>query len=231
LVVVDSFATIEKAWLSQDGYADKVCVFHGAVKKLLINEGRDDKDIIVTGNPSFDVLAKVTMRSRNSGLPHVLYLSQNEGRIDNHNSSVLPDSIPLGVIETLSKGVKNNKFTAEVRFHPNQGDLIRKKAIGLIPVNFSSRLEDVISRADVVVTASSSAGIQAQLLGLPLVQIKWSIRNGLVPFDLIGPVWKAYDEEDLLLQIRLASESKKSPIDKNLGSSTDAVVTQIEELI
>jgi len=81
-----------------------------------------------------------------------------------------------------------------------------------------------------VITASSTAGIQAQLLGLPLVKIGWSIRNDLVPFEQLGPTWEAQTSDQLLPKIQEAARAGRFPKAGTVGNATSAVVEQIERL-
>lgn len=230
VVVVDSFASIERVWLSEPSYADCVCVFHESVKEVLTSDGRPESDVIVTGNPVFDSLADVVLPERQTDKPHVLYLSQNEARIDQDNHPTDPDALPRDVINCLLMGIQNDQLTAEVRFHPNQGDRIRQEVNCLLDRSKFCSLEDTLVDADVVITASSTAGIQAQLLGLPLVKIGWSIRNGLVPFDQLGPTWEAQTSDQLLPKIQEAARAGRFLKASTLGNATSAVVEQIERL-
>ena len=230
LVVVDAFASIERAWLSEPSYADCVCVFHESVKEALTFDGRSETDVIVTGNPVFDSLAHVVLPDRQRDKPHVLYLSQNESRVDQDDHSVDPDDLPRDVINSLLRGVQNDQLTAEVRFHPNQSDRIRLEVNRLLDRSAYCSLEDTLADADVVITASSTAGIQAQLLGLPLVKIGWSIRNDLVPFEQLGPTWEAQTSDQLLPKIQEAARAGRFPKAGTVGNATSAVVEQIERL-
>ena len=230
VVVVDSFASIERAWLSEPSYADCVCVFHESVKDALTHDGRPESDVIVTGNPAFDALAHVAVPERQTEKPHVLYLSQNEARIDHDDLSFDPDTLPRDVINSLLTGIQNDQLTAEVRFHPNQTEVIRLVADRMPDRSIFCSLEDSLACADVVVTASSTAGIQGQLLGLPLVKIGWSIRNGLVPFEQLGPTWEARSSDQLLPKIKEAAQAGRIPRSSALGGATSAVVEQIERI-
>jgi hypothetical protein len=230
VVVVDSFASIGRAWLSEPSYADCVCVFHESVKEALTSNGRPESDVIVTGNPVFDSLADVVLPERQTDKPHALYLSQNEARIDQDNHPVDPDALPSDVINCLLMGIQNDQLTAEVRFHPNQGERIRQEFNCLLDRSRSCSLEHTLVDADVVITASSTAGIQAQLLGLPLVKIGWSIRSGLVPFDQLGPTWEAQTNDQLLPKIQEAARADRFLKASTLGNATSAVVEQIERL-
>jgi hypothetical protein len=231
VVVVDSFATIEREWLAETGYSDRVCVFHQAVKQCLIDDGRSSSDVVVTGNPAFDSLTNIVLEPNRPDTPHVVYLSQNEARVDNSSTHVDPDFLPCQIIETLAAGVRSKKLTAEVRFHPNQSSTIRDAALGLVDRSLSCSLGETLADADVVVTASSTAGVQAQLLGLPLVQIAWSIRSGLVPFNMLGPVWFAHSTDELLDQMIAAAAAGRFPRDDNLGQATQAVIDVIEGVL
>lgn len=226
-VMVEGFAEIEKAWLSKPNYADALFVFNSWVKARLVEDGRSADQIVVTGSPAYDRLAniqpKTTKRLR------VLYLSQNESLIGEVCSNQAMSGLPRQIVSALAKIAKQTEIDVEVRFHPNQdmdsiGDLM---GLEHYP---KAMLEDRLAVANVVITASSSTGIEAQLLGKPVVEIGWSKRSGLVPFHATGPHIRAMQPEQLTAAISEASRivGNKNPL---LGQATEAVVSQIEKLL
>lgn len=232
LVVIDAFAKIETEWLKEPDYAERLCVFHPVVKHLLVQQGRSATDIVVTGNPVFDRLSGLhTQGFRQGSRHHVLYLSQNETRPDRSEGDTDPDGLPVDVMTELVRGVNQGIFTAEVRFHPNQLQSVRDKNPGLLDRSLEWTLEEALSQTDLVVTASSTAGIEAQMLGLPLVQLGWSMRSGLVPFEELGSVVVAHDRNQLISAIDQAFNIGGQERSRTLGNATFNVADQVESLL
>ena len=232
LVVIDAFAKIATKWLKAPDYADRLCVFHPVVKRSLVCSGRPATDIAVTGNPVFDRLSALrTHRLRTGARHHVLYLSQNETRPDRSEGDTDPGGLPVDVMTELVRGINQGIFTAEVRFHPNQLQSVRDENPGLLDRSLEWTLEEALGQADLVVTASSTAGIEAQMLGLPLVQIGWSMRSGLVPFEKLGPVVVAHERNQLIPAIEQAFTIENLERSHTLGTATSNVADQVESLL
>ncbi|NBS13003.1 MAG: hypothetical protein EBS77_10145, partial [Gammaproteobacteria bacterium] len=237
LVLVDAFARIEMDWLSQPGYGSIVAVFHDSVRRELLARGRTPNEVIVTGNPGFGDLARVRQARRarpHRETPHVLYLAQAEALIS--GSSADPDQLTLDVMASLQAGMANGQWTAEVRFHPNQGDRVRNACGVLLDRSHLISLHEALMEADVVISASSSAAIQAMLVGIPLVEIGWSIRSGLTPFHQLGAMRVASSIEALADCIRAlhataACEQGDAEPTSIEGSAIGQVVEALSRLI
>lgn len=227
IVVVDLFASIEKAWLTNPTFANCICVFHEMVKQVLVKGGRPARDIIVTGNPAFDALSDIPSKRFLRDKPHILLLSQPVTSTGKAYESVNLAHVARALGEEVSKG----NLTAEIRFHPNEGEARRKQVRGdLLDRSTSHSIESTLADADIVVTESSTAGVQAQLLGLPLVKLGWSARSALVPLEKLGPTWVVQSEGQLLAQIELAIAAGRFPRNDGLGMATSSVVNQIERI-
>lgn len=232
LVVVDLFASNEVQWLRTPDFADRICVFHDRVKKLLVEQGRADSEIIVTGNPAFDRLLGVRKTPRWEGNQcHVLYLSQSESWNSVTASNSDPDQLPIDMMKRLLDGAQRGLFSAEVRFHPNQSEIVRKANPGLLDRSTDLKLEKCLVEADVVITACSTAGIEAQIIGLPVIQIGWSVLSGLVPFQELGSTVVCEDEESLFSAIHRATKMRQQDVSVYLGCATERVVAQAESLL
>ena len=227
--MVEGFAEIERQWLGLPNYADELYVFNDWVKRRLLDEGRLETEVFVTGSPAYDRLASLTCEARSSHTKRILYLSQNESLIGEFSTDDEMASLPQEVIYLLAGMNAEGSFRAEVRFHPSQDlDLIGDLS-GLDHFPDAS-LEDRLMAADLVLTASSSTGIEAQLLGKPVIEIGWSKRSGLVPFAEIGPHVLADEPASLGLAVERAGIID---LDKQseLGGATDAVVSRIRALL
>ena len=228
-VMVEGFAEIEKQWLGSPNYANELYVFNDWVKRRLLDAGRLETEVFVTGSPAYDRLASLNCEVRFNHTKRILYLSQNESLIGEFSTDDEMASLPREVIDLLTRMNAEGLFRAEVRFHPSQDlDLIGDLS-GLDHFPDAS-LEERLMAADIVMTASSSTGIEAQLLGKPVVEIGWSKRSGLVPFAKIGPHVLAEEPANLGLAVERASVID---LDRQLelGGATDAVVSRIRALL
>jgi len=227
VVVVDLFASIEKAWLTTPTFANCICVFHEMVKQILVEGGRPARDIVVTGNPAFDSILDIPIKHFTRDKPHILFLSVPDSLIGDEFESVDSER----VARILGEGVSKGLFTVEIRFHPNEREERREQVRGnLLDRSMSHSLESTLADADIAVTECSTAGIQAQLLGLPLVKLGWSARSSLVPLEKLGPTWVARSEGQLVEQIQLAIAAGRFPRNDGLGMATSRVVNQIERM-
>lgn len=227
IVVVDLFASIEKAWLTNPTFANCICVFHEMVKQILVEGGRPSRDIVVTGNPAFDSILDIPIKQFAHDKPHILFLSVPDSLKGDEYESVDSER----VARILEEGASKGHFTVEIRFHPNEREARREQVRGdLLDRSTSHSLESTLADADMAVTECSTAGIQAQLLGLPLVKLGWSARSSLVPLEKLGPTWVAQSEGQLLAQIELAMAAGRFPRNDGLGMAASSVVNQIERI-
>ena len=74
IAIGDLFMIRPLKWFSDNSFADKICVFNIESKKKLVDLGRNEASVIVTGNPAFDVLVKLSEKTHVYG---PLRLSQN----------------------------------------------------------------------------------------------------------------------------------------------------------
>ena len=189
LVLVDAIAVNELPWLKDQGYGNKICVFHESVKTRLIEHGRPSHEICVTGNPAFlsPLLQKKVPRRRTTKVK-LLYLSQSELQINSQpQGNWSNDSVVQSTLDELSELACSRGAQIRVRFHPNQnvGGLIIPHLVEVS--NSMTELETDLYESDVVLTASSSAGLQAISYGIPILQIGWSNRSKQFRYSDFGP--------------------------------------------
>lgn len=199
IVVVDGFA-FQEHWLADNNYGSRLCVFHESVRKRLVSIGRRSEHIIVTGNPAFRESVDVIKRKRGrlvapkfcSYRCKVLYLAQNEPDIQ---ATVVQE-----VLSELNRLHSSRSIDARVRFHPNQRESDFESAGTLKIVSQTVRLEDALIWSDVVITASSSAGLLALMCDIPLVEIRWSQSFGKVgDYALLSNLLVGCDSSGLIL--------------------------------
>ncbi len=202
-IVVPTFLSFEHEWMGDDEYGTHVCVFHDAVKRGLVNFGRNGNLISVTGNPYYyrfvaRALNLLDLRNIDSSAPKVLYLAQLEIHpmgleVDKSN----PNELCLDVLAELGLLEEKGICKASVRFHPKQVSLMADVEVPINVVSNKIPLADVVSEFDMVISVNSSAAVECQLLGLPVVELMWSIKAGTVPFGEIGPHVQLHSLEGL----------------------------------
>ena len=179
--LIDLFALQEIQWIGQSGYATKLCVLNDFVKENFIKAGRSSEEIVIAGNPVFDTLqeedilqASISLKKEkkwDDGKINILWASQPEPK-QHPFCSKIGDPILLDRIEDVLRNfVKENpNFRLIVRYHPSEN----KKFIHEDNVEFSScnePIEPLIHAVDLVVVTASTVGLQAHIIGKPVISV------------------------------------------------------------
>lgn len=243
LCLGDLFLSFEIDWMKDHDYADRLLVLNQFVKNRLVDAGRPAEDIAVTGNPAFDPLARAEWADRARELRErrgwqerkvVLWMSQAMPW-DPDGAKGLRDAL-------IRAADERPDWQLVLRPHPNES-----AAAWRVPshVAISDPREDppavILHATDVGATMFSTLGLEAVLLGVPVVSIA-----------VAPPVASAYidfERENFLRQMNLAivvtdlagvgpaidralterpdHRAKLPP----LGGATEAVIAEIESLL
>lgn len=240
LCIVDGFAKYESEWISKPGFADKVCVLSESVKKSLISLGRSEQDILVTGNPAFDTFYspieedKIHAFRKRLGIPTqskiILYASNPESEFHIFNGKKGDVELPRKTLERLIQFItKREDYTLIFRPHPSQKfeDISYFKRL-IFDKDFD--LQTILHAADVVVTISSTVGLQAQIVGKPLLCMNCSIYADDIYYEDFGDVMRlnSLDELDEAL-IRVEADSQVNGMrEKHTESATQKIMTLLK---
>ena len=179
--LIDLFALQAIQWIGQPGYARKICVLNDFVRNNFIQAGRLPGEIEITGNPAFDVLqtdkvaqAGISLKKNkkwNDGKINILWASQPEFK-QHPFCSKIGDPILLDRIEDVLRNfVKDNpNFRLIVRYHSSEN----KNFIHEENVEFSScneSIEPLLHAVDLVVVTASTVGLQAHIIGKPVISV------------------------------------------------------------
>ncbi len=241
--VVDLFALQEKKWVATPNYASKVCVLNSFVKDVLINEGRQATDIIVTGNPAFDKLNNgLNIISSNKykemtfpkGKKILFWASQPEPQIhpltraDNGD----PD-LPIKIENYLISFVEqSDDWILVIRHHPSES---RSHLYDSTKVFFSKTTQlmtDVLFSCDCLVTIASTIALEAYLIGKPVVTVDMSIFTEDAPFSNMGislGVDSIFHIESAIKKALFKNNS--STINYSSLNATDKVIDVINNVI
>lgn len=242
ICIVDLFAFQEIQWIGQRGFANKVCVLSEFVKSRMVNAGRDEDDIIVTGNPAFDKLADLRTEVCNRQLQEtpscrhtILWASQPEP--EKHpftgkcGDSELPRNIDAALIKIM---IKHPEWELVIRFHPSE-----EVHLDVLPANvrISPKNEDLYSllqNVDLVVTMTSTVGLEAALLGLPVVTIDRSVFTDDAPYSAMGISTGVSDLDRLeatineVVGFKQVAEMASLP---QVGQATNKIINVIHDLL
>lgn len=194
--LVDLFALDEVAWIGQAGYADRVCVLSEGVATLMRTAGRRPDEIVVTGNPAFDRLAAPAAAAAGAALRQahgwdghqvLLWASQAEPHdhpfFDRLGDPTLPSQVDAVLLDAFAQ---RPDWRLAIRLHPSE-----TRELGPLPpaVHASPRSEDLaalLHAVDAVLTFSSTVGLEAALVGKPVIQLTASLTAASAPYAAMG---------------------------------------------
>ena len=209
--IVDLFALQEVQWIGQAGYATKVCVLNQAVKDMFLAHGRKGDEVVVTGNPAFDRLHDIEVveagkrmrqeRGWNDGKITLLWASQIEP--EQHPFAPIkgnPD-LPRIIERVLREFVEDNKeFRLVVRYHPSeQVKFVEQRDVLFSPT--SENLHVLLHAVDVVIVTASTVGLEASLIGKPVLSVDCSIFTEDAPYSKMEISYGVSRPEELPLAI------------------------------
>lgn len=191
------FAIQEAPGLVAADFITRICVLADGVRDRLVQAGRPEADLVVTGNPAFDVLAErrdsFDRRAWRAGRGWaetdrvILWASQPEPRIHPFTGAAGEPELPRRVDRALLEALPSHpEWRLVFRAHPSE-----THAWEDLPgrVEVSGRSDDLTALllgADCVLTMSSTVGLEAALVGTPVVQLQCSIFSADAPYAAMG---------------------------------------------
>lgn len=202
ICLVDLFALQEFKWIKCNSYADKICVLNQKVRDFLISKGRNADDIVVTGNPVFDrindeknLLSKNKFQWNENNEINILYASQIEP--EKHPFCDLNGNpeLPRQIEGWLRRFVENNdNYNLIIRSHPNENvQFFSQEKV----FEGSGHLHQIIHSVDIVVTMTSTVGLEAYIAGKKVITVDLSIFTKDAPYSAMGISTGVSDEREL----------------------------------
>lgn len=194
--VVDLFALQEVQWIGEPGYATRVCVLNEAVKAMLLEHGRQDEEIVVTGNPAFDRLQRPEVKAAGMRLRHergwddgsttLLWASQVEPELHPFAPRHGDPALPKKIEDVLRRFVQDNPgFRLVVRYHPSER-VEFVEGLGVVFSPTSENLHVLLHAVDMVIVTASTVGLEASLIGKPVLSVDCSIFTEDAPYSAMG---------------------------------------------
>lgn len=194
-------------YLYEQGYADAVTVISEYARDVLVVRGRRADEIRVTGNPAFDALAEPGLAARAAlwrrehaieGRRVVLWASQPEPA-----DPTLPERVRVAVVAAATR----HDWYVVHRPHPSEpapaplsggsGHAGRDEELGVL-----------LTAVDVVVVLTTTVGLEAALVGKPVVKVRLSAYDVTMPYEEMGFATSAFGLDELESAIASALEDE-----------------------
>lgn len=193
--IVDLFAIDEVRWIGAPGYADRICVLNEHVRRFLVEAGRSEHEVVTTGNPAFDTLrapetaaAGAALR-RNQGWEGrrvVLWAAQEEPAFHPFDGRPGDPTLPARVLQALLEWAARTE-DAILCVRPRAGQPIPELPTERVIVTGQDwPLHPLLHAVDVVVTLTSTVGLEGHLAGARLVQVRGSVFENAMPMERFG---------------------------------------------
>lgn len=240
LCMIDLFAIQGVKWIGEKSFANRVCVLSDWVKRRVLDAGRDEQEVVVTGNPAFDRLGDESVLEQLQRLAAsretrtdrlVVWASQPEPTRHPFDDRTGDASLPKQIDDALLRIADRRPDLRFVfRFHPSEA--ARSLPHGVKNVSTSMAPDDLtrlLIASDVVIVTASTVGLEAALLGKPVISVERSMFNADAPFAEMGISRGVSDLERLEAAIdeALLNKGDRGALLPRPGGAADAVVDQI----
>ena len=188
---------------------DMLAVWGDAPKHAFIKKGVPEERIIITGSPQFDDLA---LRNIDFKEKELINLGVKP---DKKVIVLATQSIPNieQITEALSRAVKEiPKTQLVIKTHPSE--YLTKKYLEIAGKHLDNTvltkeyLYPLLNRCDLLVISSSTVGMEAMILGKPVITVNFTGKPDLMPYAEEKAAVGVYKEEDLLRTIKLVLDKK-----------------------
>jgi hypothetical protein len=205
--VVDLFAVDEVRWIGRKGYAQRVCVLNEAVRDFLLAAGRQPQEIVATGNPAFDALHAAGLAQQGAALRAargwdgkrvLLWPSQVEPALHPFAGTPGDPTLPDRALQALVDWTLAQP-DAVLCVRPRAGQALpplpSHERILLTGQDWP--LPPLLHAVDLVVTLTSTVGLEGHLAGARLVQVLGSVFDEAMPLARFGIADAAVALQDL----------------------------------
>lgn len=236
VAVSDLFLQNEARYICTSRYARHITVIAQYVADFLNREGCEATRIHVTGNPAFDRLREpryrqlaASLRAQLGFAPHesiVLWVCASASTSMIGKPFVVPDHM-IAFLENHCANAADTRYL--VRQHPNNpvvGDRVLRHGAICPP---GVEIETCIQLADIVLLETSTVGLQAALMGKPVVSIN---AGDYPPYARLGLSSDVAGLSEAGEALRAARKPELDPLGyRNLGHSAEAILTLIASIL
>ncbi len=235
LCLLDLFGLWERDWLVRPDYADALCVLNPQVAASLVAAGRPAQHLHVTGNPAFDGIHDPAVIAQGRALRYdtgwsahrvLFYASSPEPQevtgIAGRGDPAWPRRIEARLIEAVEA---HPDLALWVRRHPSEApaDEVRARAHPRIRVA-EGPLHPYRHACDEVVVTVSTVGVEANLAGRDVTQVRGSILDGLSPYAAMGIAQREVPLEAMASQLPQPVTPAARTADRAAGQAVTRVL-------
>ena len=194
--VVDLFAIDEVQWSGDARYADRVCVLNESVRQFLIASGRRLEQVVVTGNPGFDALNDAAAIAKGQQLRAargwadkrvVLWPKQVEPAVHPFDGRIGNPGLPAQALGQLMDWILSRQDVVLcIRARAGEHAPVIPVDSRIVLTGQDWPLAPLLHAADMVVTLSSTVGLEGHLAGCRLVQVLGSVFDAAMPLASYG---------------------------------------------
>ncbi len=214
-------------WLKTPGHGNRLCAPSEGARDDLIRAGRRPEEVVTTGNPAFDELAlqnAAELRNR----------WRIRHRIGPDQKAILfasqPDANPQFGLE-ISRGLEAALDPCEVlvvRPHPNEMFDVAELSSSTRISSREDPLKEALFGCDSCVVVCSTVGLQAALIGRPVVVLLWPTSTTAPVFHKMGIAESAETCAEAMIRARTAQPKHASGW--KVGGSAARVADVLETL-
>lgn len=197
--LLDLLGLWEKQLLARHDYADAICVINEGVRRSIVEAGRPARDVHVTGNPAFDTILAPAMREAGAalrreagwdGLHVLLYASSPEPvsipDVEGTGDPAFPRRVEAALVEAVQA---DPRLALWIRRHPSEAPPDDIAALRHPRIRVSGRempLHACLHACDEVLVTVSTVGVEADIAGKYVTQVRGSILDSLSPYVELG---------------------------------------------
>ncbi len=194
--LVDLFGIDEVKWIGAPDYADKVCVLNEPVKQFLLTAGRTEEQVVVTGNPGFDTLNVPTAVEQGWQIREqrgwqsrrvILWPMQVEPPFHPFDGRQGDPTLPERALAAVTQWVlSRTDCVLCIRPRAGQAPPVCPADTRIVATTQDWPLAPLLHAIDLVVTLSSTVGLEGHLAGCRLIQVLGSVFDHAMPLSHFG---------------------------------------------
>ncbi len=239
--MVDLFAIDEVRWIGAPDYGQRVCVLNEQVRDFLVAAGRGAEQVVVTGNPAFDVLLAPATVERGRALRQrqgwhgrrvLLWPTQVEPAVHPFDGRAGDPGLPQRVLDRLAAWTLAQP-DAVLCVRPRAGEappaLPASDRILLTGQDWA--LPELLHAVDTVVTLTSTVGLEGHLCGARLVQVLGSVFEPAMPLARFGIADAAVPSDGLESALDRWTREPRRQAARQAGGAAGRVVAVLAEFL
>ncbi|MES2190302.1 MAG: UDP-glycosyltransferase [Pseudomonadota bacterium] len=205
--MVDLFCLDEVKWIGDARYADRVCVLNDSVRQFLVEAGRGEGQVVVTGNPAFDTLGdpahvaeglRLRLDRKWDGKYVLMWPTQVEPAYHPFNGKPGDVNLPGRALASVIKWVLS-RDDCVLCIRPRAGEAFPAVPADprIVFAGQETHLSVLLQAVDLVVTLNSTVSLEGHLAGTALVQVLGSVFDDAMPLKRYGIADEAVPEADI----------------------------------